>query len=528
MDASYDESAGKIRTQDRLQFENGVQHILSENFGGKVRIFSSKIYNSYFMTLGFVAIAAVLSEILYRYFDVTHLSMLFSAAILSSALIYGQYQSYLATICAFFIFHFYYLEPRFSIKFERVDDFTVLAGFIIVSMLSGNLSRRIRKESDRNEELAENTSRLFGASQKFSRVDSEEEIREILSESIAITSGGSAICVDRIQVWQFPNSFEVDHHLLALAAESLARATVAGHFQVPDSGWQGRMLKPGDASLGFVIWRVARESQVSSEDQQVIDVMIDLGATAIARARLSRERAEIETLARTQRLRDALLSSISHDLRTPLTAILASASSLREFGAQFSQATRTDLLVTIEEEAQRLNRFVANLLSMTRLESGMLSLDRHPFNGSEVINRVVDRLRRTGCKVDHPSNTDALIVLGDPLLLEQALENVADNAARYSKGVGGISIKTRIEDDGVVIEVADEGSGLPASEYERIFDKFYRADSAGDVQGTGLGLSIARGLVMAMDGSVRAKSRSDGRRGLVIEFVLRHGGEALA
>lgn len=499
-----------------------------EPVGGKLRTANYHSYTSYLASVTFVAVATISSEVLYRYFDVTHLSMLFSAAILSSALLYGQAQAYLATFCAFMIFHYYYLEPRFTIKFERVDDFTVLAGFVIVSMLAGNLSRRIRVEADRNEDLAANTSRLFGASQRFSRVESEAEIREILAESIASTTGGPAIVVDRGRSWISPPAFEVDPHFLDQASAAAGTLALGGHFHTSDPLWLGRALRPGDGGLGFVLWKKGPEGQIAREDQQVVDVLIDLGATAISRARLSHERAEVETLARTQRLRDALLSSISHDLRTPLTAILASASSLREFGDKFTKATRTDLLITIEEEAQRLNRFVANLLSMTRLESGMLSLDRHPFNGSEVVNRVVDRLRRTGREVDHRTDAESLTILGDPLLLEQALENVVDNAVRYSTGEGRISVTTRKGQDEVAIVVTDEGKGVPPSEYERIFDKFYRSPGAAEVQGTGLGLSIARGLVLAMDGTIQAKGRPDGRRGLVVEFVLRRGGEGLA
>ncbi len=276
------------------------------------------------------------------------------------------------------------------------------------------------------------------------------------------------------------------------------------------------------------MWRRDGAVAVSEEENKVIDVLIDLGATAVARSRLSREHAEIETLARTQRLRDALLSSLSHDLRTPLTAILASASSLRAFGTRFTRETRDDLLATIEQEAQRLNRFVANLLNMTRLEAGMLTLDSHAFNGSEVANRVVDRLQRSGRPVDRSSEFGALTVIGDPLLLEQALENVLENALRYSKGEGRVTVVTRMAQEHVAIEVTDEGPGVPSDEYELIFDKFYRSSNSDKIQGTGLGLSIARGLVMAMDGTVRARSRSDGRQGLVVEFLLRRGGEGLA
>lgn len=448
--------------------------------------------------------------------------MIFSAAILVSALLYGAPFAYFATFLSFVIFHYYYLEPRFEIKFERVDDFTVLIGFLLVSLLAGSLAGRIRKEAERNQLLAATTAKLFEASRKFSQVETEDEIRAILIESIAGATSSPVVLVDAGQSKFFPASFKMDTHLLKGLDSVAGLPGPNGHFQAPDPNWVGRTLRPQDKSLGYVAWRSG------DHDQQIVDVMVDLGAAAISRARLSRERTEVDTLARTQRLRDALLSSISHDLRTPLAAIIAAASSLREFGEKFSRETWSDLLGAIEEEAQRLNRFVANLLSMTRLESGMVTVDRHAFAASEVINRVADRARRSGREVSQNLEGSPITIEGDPLLFEQALENVVENALRYSAPGGEITINARELGRDVAIEVADEGSGVPAGEFEMIFDKFYRSPTTANIQGTGLGLSITRGLVMSMNGNVRAKERLDGRPGLVVEFTLPKGEASLA
>ena len=258
-----------------------------------------------------------------------------------------------------------------------------------------------------------------------------------------------------------------------------------------------------------------------AEAASLVDVLIDLGAGAIVRARLSEGQAEIQALARTEQLRNALLSSISHDLRTPLAAILASASSLKEFGDQFPPDVRDDLLATITEEAERLNLFVANLLDMTRLEGGALRVEAGPFSVREVIDRLTARLaRRLGARRLVTKMADGgLIARGDPVLLEQALGNVLENAIRFSPD-GSEILLTVHGGDRVEIEVTDAGPGVPEAELDLIFEKFFRSPQAlKHSQGTGLGLSIARGLTEAMGGAVHARPRADAR-GLVVALRL--------
>jgi K+-sensing histidine kinase KdpD len=284
--------------------------------------------------------------------------------------------------------------------------------------------------------------------------------------------------------------------------------------------WRTRPLRADGALLGVAAWRGPAEQEVAPEDDPLVAVLTDLGAAAVMRARLAAARSEIEAMARTQQLRNALLSSISHDLRTPLAAILASASSLKDFGERFSPDVRADLVTTIQEEAIRLNRFVANLLSMTRLESGALDLDRQTFAVLEVIDRVAVRFERPERPIRRAMTDVGLLASGDPILLEQALGNVVENAIRYGPEGAAVTLRAWRDDGAVRIEVEDEGRGVPAPDLDRIFEKFYRSPGAAMVQGTGLGLSIARGLVEAMDGAITARARDDGQPGLVVSLIL--------
>ncbi|MCX7588971.1 sensor histidine kinase, partial [Phenylobacterium sp. 58.2.17] len=282
--------------------------------------------------------------------------------------------------------------------------------------------------------------------------------------------------------------------------------------------WRLRPLRADGQALGLAAWRSTGRLH-ADDDERLVDVLVDMAAAAIARSRLSGAQAEIQARERTDQLRHALLSSISHDLRTPLAAILASASSLREFGDRFDAAVRDDLTLTIQEEAERLNLFVGNLLNMTKLEAGALSIEPVSFGMSEVVGRVVQRLgKRAGDRelVAGAGGGD-LAALGDPILAEQALANVVENAVRFSPNGARIDVCAARAGGQVVVEVQDEGPGVPDADLARIFDKFYRSPAtAAGQQGTGLGLSITRGLVEAMGGAVEARARADGRPGLVV------------
>jgi two-component system sensor histidine kinase KdpD len=225
--------------------------------------------------------------------------------------------------------------------------------------------------------------------------------------------------------------------------------------------------------------------------------------------------------AEAEKLRAALLTSISHDLRTPLASILGAASSLRQLRASLSLADQDELAGTIQEEAQRLNRFIANLLDMTRLESGALAPNLQAVDLGDVVGSVLRRAASlTGGHIIALELEPGLPPLNiDPVLTEQVLFNLLDNAVKYAPPASRIMLRARKEGAMARMEIADEGEGVPEDDRERIFDKFYRV-RAGDRKraGTGLGLSIARGFLESMGGSITAGNREGG--GAVFTLVL--------
>jgi two-component system sensor histidine kinase KdpD len=253
-----------------------------------------------------------------------------------------------------------------------------------------------------------------------------------------------------------------------------------------------------------------------------------MGALAIERVRLVEDLARAERDAETDRLRQALLTSISHDLRTPLSSVLGAATTLRDLDADLGREAKGDLLATIIAESERLNRFIVNLLDMTRLEAGAVSANLTAQDVTEIVDTA---LRRLGAilaehRVVLELAPDLPALRLDPVLFEQVLVNLLDNAAKYAPAGSTVMVTAQLMSgqaggpSQVRLQIIDAGDGLPEAERERVFDKFYRVRKGDSVRaGTGLGLAIARGFVEAMGGTLTAGNRQD-RSGAVFTLLL--------
>jgi two-component system sensor histidine kinase KdpD len=272
--------------------------------------------------------------------------------------------------------------------------------------------------------------------------------------------------------------------------------------------------------LGVVAIRPGRRDALAMpEALRQLETFVNQTALALERARLADEAQDARVRAETERLRSALLTSISHDLRTPLAAITGAATAILHSGARLDQPTEQELLESIRDEAERLNRLVQNLLQMTRLESGALELRRdwHPLE--EVVGAALARLAKgLGSRrvtVDIPP--DLPLVAMDDVLIEQVLVNLLDNAAKHTPADSAIRIMATATDRKATVEVADRGPGLPPGEEERVFEKFYRAAPSAR-RGAGLGLAICRGIVEAHGGGIWAQNLPEG--GVAFLFTL--------
>jgi two-component system sensor histidine kinase KdpD len=282
-------------------------------------------------------------------------------------------------------------------------------------------------------------------------------------------------------------------------------------------------MRTGRGAIGMVGIDSERPGPLLTPDQRrLLDALIDQGALAIERVRLVEDVDRVKRAAETDRLRSALLTSISHDLKTPLAAVLGAASTLRSLSNVLDEQAKADLLATIIDESERLNRFIANLLDMTKLESGAVAPNAALHDLGEVVGSALERASKILAqhRVEVDLAKDLPMVEIDPVLFEQVLFNVLDNAAKYAQAGTTVRIQSWREGDFVGLQVLDEGEGIPPGDLEHIFDKFYRARKVDQVRaGTGLGLAISRGFVEAMHGTISGANRTD-RSGAVFTIRL--------
>lgn len=462
-----------------------------------------------------VVAATGVAEVLVRLTGSNRVVGAYLVAVLVASYLLGSEAGYVATVLSFAVYSFFFLRLDLWFDAYRAEDILVLVTFPVVATLMGNLTGRVRDEAKRAQDRARATAVLFEAIREFSASDDTAVIRARLAAHLATVADGRAfVAQEDAECW---SGGEAPPAMVIAVARAMAAEADAGQVGSADvAGWSMRRL----ADDGVAGWE--SHERPDPEKQALLQILADAGAAALARARLAAAKAEAEARARTEDLRNALLSSISHDLRTPLAAVLASATSLTEFGERFDAATRRELTETIQEEAERLNASVTNLLNMTRLEAGALNARRTAFDLAEVVERTrrrFVRMRGAGA-ITWDAGEGAATAVGDPMLFEVALANVLENAIRYGPAGGPIAISSTRRAGQVVVVVRDEGPGVAAKELDRLFDKFFRGASPQRTAGTGLGLSIVRGVMQGMGGSATAANRDDGASGLMVSLAL--------
>ena len=321
----------------------------------------------------------------------------------------------------------------------------------------------------------------------------------------------------------YPPEDTLDEADLAAAKWAWEKNRAAGRDSdaLPGAKWLFLPMRTGRGAIGILgIRRDEPGALLRPEQRRLLDALADQGALAIERVHLVEDIDRVMRAAEADRLRSALLTSISHDLRTPLAAVLGAAGALRDLS--LDDDAKADLIATIIDESERLNRFIANLLDMTKLESGAVTPNLTPHDMGEIVGTALQRAGKILAqhRVEVEIGADLPMVSVDAVLFEQVLFNLLDNAAKYAPPDTTICIRSWHEEDVVHLQVLDQGPGIPAADLERIFDKFYRVQKGDQVRaGTGLGLAISRGFVEAMHGTITAANRTDGH-GAVFTITL--------
>src|SRR6516162_9129717 len=323
----------------------------------------------------------------------------------------------------------------------------------------------------------------------------------------------------------YPPEDMLDDRDVAAAKWSFENNRVAGRGSdtLPGAKWLFLPMRTGRGAIGVIGIDSEKPGPWLTPDQRrLLDALSDQGALAIERVQLVEDMERVQRTAETERLRAALLTSISHDLKTPLASVIGYAGTLRDLGNKLTDDEKVELLSTVIEESERLNRFIANLLDMTRLESGAVTPKLALHDLSEIIGSTLQRankiLRNHSVRLDLASELPMVSL--DAVLFEQVLFNLLDNASKYAAPNTTVSIRTWRDQNSVILQVIDEGEGIAQAELEHIFDKFYRVQKTDQVRpGTGLGLAISRGFVEAMKGTIVAANRPD-RRGAMFTITL--------
>jgi two-component system, OmpR family, sensor histidine kinase KdpD len=402
--------------------------------------------------------------------------------------------------------------------------------FTVVALIASNLAARVRAQAVAARERTRITEELYLFSRKLAGVATLDDLLWTTVHQIALMlkvrvvvllpeDGGLVVKAG------FPPEDMLDEADLAAARWCFERiqATGRGADTLPGAKRRFMPLRTGRGAVGVVgIDSDKPGLLLTPEESRLLDALSDQAALAIDRVNLAQDIDRARLAAETDRLRAALLTSISHDLRTPLASILGSASSLVTHGQEFDATVQASLMRTILEEAERLNRFIGNLLDMTRLESGPLTPQTGPADLSDIVGATLQRadkiLKSHPVAIDLESGLPLLDL--DMVLMEQVLFNLFDNAAKYAPPGSCVMVMARLEDGSVAIRVLDEGEGIPEADIDRIFDKFYRVRRSDRQRaGTGLGLAICRGFVEAMGGSITAANRI-GRPGAVFTIRL--------
>jgi len=473
-------------------------------------------------SLVFSAVALAVSLLLRQTLAVSNVALVLLVAVLVSAVRYGLLPSLFAGLICALSYNFFFLPPLYTFTIADPENVITLLVFMLVAAIASNLTARVRTQAIVARQRAATTEDLYRFSRKLAGIATLDDllwatayqVAHMLKLHVVLLIPGDGDLQVRAG---YPPEDTLDDGDLAAAKWAFEEGHEAGRGSDTLPGAR-RLFLPMRTSRG-VVAIIGLDSEKTGErpgplltpdQRRLLDSLSDQTALAIERLNLAGEMDRARVAAETEKLRSALLTSISHDLRTPLASILGSASSLKAYRASLDAGKQDELLGTIQEEAERLNHFIANLLDMTRLESGAVMPNLELIDLGDVVGSVLRRAPLQNHKMVLDLEPGLPMLRLDPVLFEQVLFNLLDNAAKYAPAATTITLRAKAEGGAVTIQLLDEGPGLPEEDRERIFDKFYRVRSSDKKRaGTGLGLAIARGFMEAMGGTIIAANRTD-------------------
>jgi two-component system sensor histidine kinase KdpD len=480
----------------------------------------SLAWRDYLLAALATAVASSAALGLAHFIQLPNISLIFLAAVLVVAVRSSLGPALLCAGLSFLAYNLLFIEPLLSLKIARQQDVLTLLFFLLMAGLTGNLASRQRRQLQALRQTQAETTALLELSRKLT----------VATDRQAVFSAAT----QQFGLWQ---EIEIslqsrDHDGVWKVEAGVQRLLTEQERAAADWSWQ--QLQPSGLGTGTLPggrwwwWPLAGEEgplallgvapkdgrALSPEQRRLIAALGQPLAQALERAQLAADLEAARLHGQTEELRSALLASVSHDLRTPLTAMRGSIDSLLALGEQIPLADRRELLEGTRDEAERMDRYIQNLLDMTRLGHGGLKLARDWVAPADIVASAVQRLRPVlaPLQVELQVPAELPLLYAHAALIEQALINVLENAARFSPAQGRLRVSIASDEGELRFAVSDQGPGIPQAEREKIFDMFYtaaRGDRGG--QGTGLGLAICQGMVGAHGGKVTVGEGLDGR-----------------
>lgn len=508
------------------------------------KISAQSSLKDYVYAMGAVVITIILALILEFVLPIPNISLLFLLAIFIVAVRTGLWPSIYAVFLFFISYNYFFTEPRYTLFVYAYNDIITLFFFLIMGILAGNLAVRLKNQiaalqisSNRNAMMHDFSRKLSGAlTLEDVMMTATDTTSDSFKLKIAILLPDEKNDENLVITSAKPRNITLNDIDWAAAAWAYKNDKPAG-FEcetLPAAKWLFKPLRSPNRLVGLMgishYEKNKDETFLTPEQRRMLYAFCDQTALAIERAKLSVDIEESRLQNETERLRNALLSSISHDLRTPLSSIIGSATTLVHMEKSLTKENRNDLTQNILQEAERLNRFVQNLLDMTKLGHGAMNPKREWCGDiREILGRATQRLKKElrGHKVEFRINQACTNLYVDSILMEQAIVNILENSTKYSPQGTRIIISLDKRQDAIIFKISDQGSGIPEADREKVFDMFYRVH-AGDskVAGTGLGLAICRGIIEAHEGTIHAEAGFSGKGTvIVIKFPANMGKE---
>jgi len=481
----------------------------------------------YLASLGLVAAATVLAFLVRPLLSPTNMVMIYLLAVVMAAAQLGLKPAVLTAAAGVLAFDFFFISPQGSFTVDDTEYLFTFLGLFIVGVVISTLVAKARERADAMRERELQTESLYYLSRDLATAANMESIMMAVIKNINATLNAELSILipqgEQMKISAISAGLKLSDKELAVADWAFRNRREAGMGTETLSSAELLYLPLATSVsvLGVLGIKLEKASDFHSpHSRRLLGAFVTQISLAMERVYLAQQAEQAQVLQARETLERALLNSISHDLRTPLVSIMGALSSLRDKDLHISGTQGKELLNGAWEEAERLNRYVGNLLDMTRLEAGEMKVQKEPCDVQDLIGCALSALeQKLGARdISVRMAEDMPLVNMDMVLMNQVLINLLDNGLKYSPSGSPLEIRAKIHGRKLLIEVLDRGPGIPKHDLKRVFDKFYRLPVPEGVGGTGLGLSICKGIVEAHGGAIRAENRSGG--GLCITILL--------